>query len=93
MSVDSTMLAWPSVPAARGLVHEALDDVGVGGQLGVQHLHGHPALDQRVLGEEHGPHAALSDALDDAVATVHDVAGLDRVVLLGWLHGDVMFDR
>jgi hypothetical protein len=31
--------------------------------------------------------------LDDLVATVHDVAGLDRVVLLGWLHGDVMFDR
>jgi hypothetical protein len=39
------------------LVHESLDDVGVGRELGMQDLDRDTALDQRVLREKDGPHS------------------------------------
>ena len=77
MSVDSTMLGWPSVPAARASVHDFFEDGGVLGAFAAQQLDRDAALDQHVLGEEHAAHAALIDRADHAVATLDDIAGLD----------------
>ena len=51
------------------LVHEALEDVGVLGEGGAQQLERDAALDQLVFGEEHGPHPALIERLEDRVSS------------------------
>ena len=40
---------------------EALDGVGLGAHLGVQHLERHLLLQEHVIGDEHAPHAALGE--------------------------------
>ena len=69
------------------LVHEPLDDVGVGGQLRVEDLDGDLALDQRVLRQEHGAHPAFTERFDDAVPTLDHITRLhDRVPRRGFAH-------
>jgi hypothetical protein len=50
-------------------VEEALHDVLVRGQVGLQHLHRRAATEQRVLGQVHRPHPALTQLLHDAILT------------------------
>ena len=61
-----------------GLIDEALDHGGVREEAGVQHLDGHAAADHRVFGQEHLPHAARAQGLEDAVAAdgLADESGL-----------------
>ena len=54
------------------LAPEALDEVGVDGELGEQHLDGDLAVEQPVAPEEHVGHAAAPDALAQLVAIVDD---------------------
>ena len=57
-------------------VHEALDHVRVGRELGMQDLDRDAALDQRVLREEHRAHPAFAQGSYDPIATLDDVPGL-----------------
>ena len=58
-----------------GLAAEALDEVGVDGELGEQHLDRHLAIEQAVVAEEHVGHPAAPDALQQLVAIVDDRVG------------------
>jgi hypothetical protein len=55
-----------------GLAAEALDEVGVDGELGEQHLDRHLTVEQAVVAQEDLGHAATPDALDQLVAVVDD---------------------
>jgi hypothetical protein len=55
-----------------GLAAEALDEVGVDGELGEQDLDRDLAVEQEVLREEHVGHAAAPDAFVDLVPVVDD---------------------
>ena len=54
------------------LAAEPLDEVGVGGELGEQHLDRHLAIEQQIARDEHVGHAAATDALVDLVAVVEN---------------------
>ena len=54
------------------LAAEPLDEVGVGGELGEQHLDGDLAVEQQVARREHVGHAAAPDPLVDLVPVVDD---------------------
>ncbi len=60
------------------LLEEALRDVGVLGQLGVEELDGHRPARLHVLRAEHVPHPAAADALGEAVFAVDEGAGAGR---------------
>ena len=60
------------------LVHEALDHGRVGREIRVQDLDRDPALDQRVLGEEHRAHPACSQRLDDPIPPLDHVPRFDH---------------
>jgi hypothetical protein len=45
----------------HGLAAEALHGLGLGGELGVQDLQGHGAIERGLPSPPHGPHAALAD--------------------------------
>ena len=51
-----------------GLALEALEQFGIFDQLGVNDLDDHGAVEQAVLGLEHGPHAAAAELSHDLVA-------------------------
>ena len=65
-----------------GLLAEAGREVRVAQVLGSQELHGHVAAELRVHGAEDGRHAALSEQLDQSVATAEDRADLRQTSLL-----------
>ena len=75
------MFGWFRFDAAVRLAAEPLDEVGVGGVLGEQHLDRHRTVEQPVAGEEHVGHAAAPDAAVDLVAVVEDGA-------VGGAHGE-----
>ena len=54
------------------LAAEALDEVGVDGELGEEHLDRHLAVEQAVVAQEDVGHAAAADALEQLVALVDD---------------------
>jgi hypothetical protein len=76
-------------------VHEALHDLFVFGDVGIQEFEDELLVDHRVFHEQHGAECALADALDVLVAALDDVAGLERLDvellrpghLLGFLDG------
>ncbi len=61
-----------------GFLHEALHDRGTPGELVAEHLDRDGLADRRVLGDEHGAHAALADAVDDPIAIAEQIAAGDR---------------
>ena len=60
------------------LVLEALAELGVGEQLGLEHLDGDDRADGAVLGGEDVAHGAAAEHLEQAVAIADDVAGRER---------------
>jgi hypothetical protein len=56
----STMCSLADLVDGLRLGHEAANHVGVARQLGVDRLHGHLLADDRVLGQIHDPHPALT---------------------------------
>ncbi len=66
------MFGMAQVGRGLRLAAEALDEVGVGGELGEQHLDRHLAVEQPVAAEEHVGHAAAPDAPGQLVAVVDD---------------------
>ena len=74
------MFGWFEVRGGLRLAAEPLDEVGVGGELGEQHLDRHRPVEQAVAGEEHVGHAAAPDALLDLVAVVED-RPIDAVIV------------
>jgi hypothetical protein len=59
------------------LPHEALEALGISGELGMKELHRDPFLQVNVLRGDDGAHAALADDALDAIAT-RDEAPRDR---------------
>ena len=70
--VDVDDVGVAEVGGRLGLAAEALDEVGVDGELGEQHLDRHLAVEQQVAGEEHVGHTAAPDPLVDLVAVVDE---------------------
>ena len=70
--VDADDVGVAEVGRGLGLAAEPLDEVGVDGELGEQHLDGDLAVEQAVAPEEHVGHAAAPDALAQLVAVVDD---------------------
>ena len=70
--VDADDVRVAEVGRRLRLAPEALDEVGVDGELGEQHLDGDLAVEQAVAPEEHVGHAAAPDALAQLVAIVDD---------------------
>ena len=66
------MLGWRQVGGRLCLAAEPFDEVGIGGELGEEHLDGDLAVEQQVAREEHVGHAAAPDPLVDLVAVVDD---------------------
>ena len=63
-----TMLLWLSLAARWASRVEALEELRVGGQLGLQHLDGDEAVHAELLGLEDGAHRALAELLQQLVA-------------------------
>ena len=70
--VDADDVRVAEVGGRLRLAPEALDEVGVDGELGEQHLDRDLAVEQAVAPEEHVGHAAAPDALAQLVAIVDD---------------------
>ncbi|PYQ25583.1 MAG: hypothetical protein DMF81_01855 [Acidobacteria bacterium] len=76
-----------------GLAREALDQLGVVGDLGDHDLQGHVALQHRVVGQVHHAHRALAERADDLVLAdppgqLPDDGGGFRLRLLAHRRGD-----
>ena len=70
--VDVDDVGMAQVGRRLRLAAEPLDEVGVGGELGEQHLDRHLAIEQQVAGDEHVGHTAATDSLVDLVAVVEN---------------------
>jgi hypothetical protein len=78
--VDRDDVRVVQVRGALRLTAEALDEVGVGRELGEQHLDRHRTVEQLVAGQEHVGHAAARDAAMQLIPTVeHRFLGHGRV--------------
>jgi len=71
---DPDDVGMREVRGRRGLAAEALHEVGIGGVLREQHLHGDRTVEQAISGEEHVGHAATPDPAVDLVTVVEDGA-------------------
>ena len=76
--VDADDVLVRDLAAVAQLVHEALHHLLVRGDVGVQELEDQALLDHGVLHQQHGAEGALADFLDELVAALDDVAGLQR---------------
>ena len=77
--VDADDVLVRDAPRVAQLVHEALQHLLVGGDVGVQELQDQALLDDGVLDENDGAERAFADLLDELVAALDHVAVLQRV--------------
>ena len=86
--IDADDVLVRDAPRVAQLVHEALQHLLVGRDVGVQELQDQPLLDDGVLDENDGAERAFADLLDELVAALDHVAVLQGVQIerrrLGW---------